>query len=48
MLKKTRERGVERSVASPETGERQNTLATEFLDKTTLREDDTKDVSESR
>lgn len=48
MLKETSERSVERSVASPETRERQNTLATEFLDETTLREDDTEDVSERR
>lgn len=48
MLKETSERSVKGSVASPETRERQNTLATEFLDETALREDDTKDVSERR
>lgn len=48
VLKETSERSVERSVAGPETREGQNTLATELLDKTTLREDDTEDVSESR
>lgn len=48
MLKEAGERSVERSVASPEAREGQNTLATEFLDETTLREDDTEDVSKGR
>lgn len=48
VLKETSERSVERSIASPETGEGQNTLAAEFLDETTLREDNTEDISEGR
>lgn len=48
VLEETGQRSVERSVASPETGERQNTLATKLLNKATLREDNTQDVAESR
>lgn len=47
VLEETSQRCVERSVAGPETGEGQNTLATKLLDKATLREDNTQDVAES-
>lgn len=48
MLEETSERRIERSVARPESRKGQNTLTAKFLNKSTLGEDDTEDVSKGR
>jgi hypothetical protein len=48
VLKETSQRSVEGAVAGPEAGEGQDTLTAKLLHKTTLREDDTENVSKGR
>jgi hypothetical protein len=47
VLEETRERSVERPVARPEAGERQDAFAAELLDNPALRENHRQDVAES-
>ncbi len=47
VLREAGKRGVEGPVAGPEAGKGQDTLATELLNETALREDDAEDVAKS-